>query len=116
MLAVTDLNAEVEQGRVTLTWTAPGDDGDKGTAAVYQIKHSAKPILEFVPWPEKRGTHVTFWGSENVADEPAPESAGTRQSHVFKGVKAGKYYFALKSRDERSNQSPISNVVAVDVK
>ena len=114
--AVTDLNGKTVKGQVTLGWTAPGNDGDKGTAAVYHIKYSTKPILEFVPWPEKMSTHITFWGSENIIDEPAPEPAGTHQSYVFDDVKPGKYFFALTSRDECSNQSPISNVVTVDVK
>ena len=113
--AVTDLAAKVDGGGVTLTWTAPGDDGDKGTAAVYQIKHATKPILEFVPHPEKMDTHVAFWGSENVADEPAPKAAGGKESYTVKGLAPGKYYFAVKSRDEAPNQSPISNVVSVKI-
>ena len=114
--AVTDLEAKVAGGNVALTWTAPGDDGKEGTAAVYQIKYSTKPMLDFVPFPEKMDTHITFWGSENVPDEPAPKAAPARQSYTFKGLKPGKYHFALKSRDECDNQSAISNVVAIEVK
>ena len=113
--AVTDLAASAGKGEVTLSWSAPGDDGANGTAAVYQIKYAAKPILEFVPHPEKMQTHITFWGSTNVADEPAPAAAGTRQRHTIRGLAPGAYSFALKSRDECSNQSPISNVVRVTV-
>jgi len=113
--AVTDLKAVVRANRVTLTWTAPGDDGSDGAASVYQIKYAAKPILEFVPFPDKRMTHITFWGSTNVPDEPAPKPAGTRQSYTVRRLKPGKYYFALKSRDDRSNQSPISNVVEAEI-
>ena len=114
--AVTDLKAAAKGGQATLTWIAPGDDDDKtGKASVYQIKYAIKPILEFVPFPEKMKTHITFWGSENVADEPAPKAAGTRQSYTFTGLKPGKYYFAIKSRDECSNQSEISNVVSVEI-
>ena len=109
--AVSDLKAEAAGDRVTLAWTAPGDDGEKGTASVYQIKYAAKPILEFVPFPEKMKTHIAFWGSENVSDEPAPEAAGAKESYTFKGLKPGKYWFAIKTRDERNNQSKISNIV-----
>jgi hypothetical protein len=101
---------------VKLTWTAPGDDGDKGSAALYQIKYSTKPILEFVSWPDKKDTHVAFWGAENVADEPAPKAAGSKETYTLKGLTPGKYYFALKSRDELNNQSPISNVSEADVR
>ena len=114
---VTDLKAAAfGGGKVTLTWTAPGDDGKKGRAAVYQIKHAAKPILEFVPWPAKKDTHVAFWGGENVSDEPAPRAAGAKQSYVVKDLTAGTYWFAIKTRDEVGNQSPISNVVKLEVK
>ncbi|MHC4718264.1 MAG: hypothetical protein ACYS5V_14925, partial [Planctomycetota bacterium] len=113
--AVTDLKARAGRGRVTLTWTAPGDDGKEGKAAVYQIKHSTKPILEFVPFPDKAQTHITFWGAANVPDEPAPAAAGTAQGCTVGGLRPGRHWFALKARDECSNQAPISNVAAADV-
>ncbi|HUU23507.1 MAG TPA: hypothetical protein VM389_13325, partial [Phycisphaerae bacterium] len=114
--AVTDLAGRASGRDVTLTWTAPGDDAEEGAAAVYQIKTAAKPMLDFVPFPGKMDTHITFWGSDNVANEPAPKQAGAKQSYVVKGLAPGKHWFAIKSRDECSNQSPISNVVAVEVK
>ena len=113
--AVADLKAAVKGDQVTLTWIAPGDDGKKGKASVYQIKYATKPILEIVPFPEKMKTHITFWGSENVSDEPAPKRAGSRQSYTFTGLKPGKHFFAIKTRDEASNQSKISNIVTVVV-
>ena len=113
--AVADLKATVAGGKVTLTWTAPGDDGKTGTASEYQIKYSTKPMLDFVPWPEKKDTHITFWGSTNVADEPAPQAAGAKESYTSKGLKPGKYWFAIKTRDVVNNLSKISNIVAVEV-
>ena len=112
---MTDLKAEAARGKVTLTWTAPGDDGRTGTASVYQLKYAAKPILDFVPFPEKMHTHITFWGSQNVPDEPVPQAAGARETFTIKNLTPGKYYFAVKTRDESINQSPISNVVTVEV-
>jgi len=114
--AVADLKAHVKGNRVTLTWTTPGDDGAEGAAAVYQIKHATKPILDFVPHPEKMHTHITFWGAENVADEPAPQPAGRRETYTIKDLAPATHWFALKSRDECSNQSAISNVVSVEVR
>ena len=115
--AVTDLKGRaLGGGKVRLTWTAPGDDGKRGRAAVYQIKYAAKPIMEFVPWPDKKDTHVAFWGAEKVPDEPAPKAAGTKEAYTAKGIAAGTYYFAIKTRDEINNQSAISNVVKLEVK
>ncbi|KKL76870.1 hypothetical protein LCGC14_2040550, partial [marine sediment metagenome] len=114
--AVADLKARASGKDVTLTWTAPGNDGDKGAASVYQIKYAAKPIVEFVTFPDRMDTHINFWGATNVPDEPAPKAAGAGQSFTVRGLKPGKYYFAIKTRDEQPNQSPISNVVSAQVK
>ena len=113
--AVGDLAAKAGTGEVTLTWTAPGDDGRKGTATVVQIKHSRKSMLEFAAFPEQMKSHLPFWGAENVDGEPAPGAAGARESFTIRGLAPGKYWFALKTRDECNNQSAISNVVVAEV-
>ena len=110
---VKDLAAEPGvAGEAKLTWTAPGNDDNRGTAAVYQIKYDDLPIVE----QADGGKQCNFWAAHNCPDEPKPEAAGKKQTYVVKGLKAGTYYFALKSRDETSNESRISNVVSVDVK
>jgi len=113
--AVTDLKAVGGKGRVALAWTAPGDDGANGVAAVYQVKYARQPILEFVPFPEKMKTHLPFWGAENAAGEPPPTKAGSAEHFVVQGLKPGLYWLALKTRDERDNQSSLSNVVKAEV-
>jgi len=111
--AVTDLAAEAgAAGEVQLTWKAPGDDGNKGTAGVYQVKWADLPIVETADGE----TQVNFWAAENVAGEPKPGPAGSPETFVIKGLKPGAYYFAIKSRDEYNNESPISNVVKVVVR
>lgn len=97
-------------------WTAPGDNGKEGKAAVYQLKQAAQPIVEFVNWPDQSKTHINFWGAENCAGVPTPQAAGAAESFTVEGLPAGKRCFALKTRDATSNQSPISNVVEVEVK
>jgi len=110
--AVTDLAAlPGGAGEVRLAWTAPGDDGNKGSAAVYQIKWADLPLVETAAGK----TQVNFWAAENVAGEPKPRGAGSKEAFVIKTVKPGTYYFAIKSRDEYNNESPISNVVKVEV-
>jgi hypothetical protein len=110
---VTDLTAAAGgAGDVTLGWTAPGDDRGEGTAAVYQVKHSDLPIVDFA----QKGGECSFWAAENVAEEPAPKIAGKKESCAVKGLKPGTYYFALKTRDECNNEGALSNVVKVDVK
>ena len=86
---------------VTLSWTAPGDDGSTGTAASYEMRMSQSSITE------------NNWASASVVSgAPVPLPAGTRQSMVVRGLTNGViYYFAIKARDDAGNVAPISNVV-----
>ena len=110
--AVRDLAAAGGAGQVSLTWTAPGDDGNTGTAAVYQVKWSELPIVRSANHASK----CNFWAAEPVSDEPRPKRAGTKETFAVKGLGPGAYFFALKTRDEYNNESPMSNVVRVEVK
>ncbi len=99
--AVTDLVADTPSAdSLTLTWTAPGDDGNVGTASAYDIRYAATPI-----------TDDNWDAAAQVAGEPSPTPAGTIQSIVVTGLTPSTtWYFALKSIDEVPNVSPLSNV------
>ncbi|MCX9085305.1 MAG: MBG domain-containing protein, partial [Candidatus Methanoperedens sp.] len=88
---------------ITLTWTAPGDDGSSGTATEYDIRYSTSPIND------------GNWDSATpVTGEPAPGVAGTSESMVVTGLSSSTmYYFAMKTSDEVPNESGISNFVFV---
>lgn len=99
--AVTDFNPDlVSDTQVWLTWTAPGDDGNSGTAAEYDLRYAPFPITE-----------GTFAIAARAWDAPTPEPAGTPQGHGITGLMAcTPYWFALKTRDEVGNWSAMSNV------
>ena len=86
---------------VTLSWTAPGDDGNVGTATRYDMRMSQATITE------------TNWSAATpVNGAPTPLPAGTHQSMVVHGLTNGvTYYFAIKAIDDAGNVAPISNVV-----
>jgi len=85
---------------VTLTWTAPGDDGSTGTATTYDIRYSNASI----------DTDAKFNAATPVAGEPTPKVAGSAQSFVVNGLSPNTtYYFALKTADEVPNWSTLSN-------
>lgn len=86
---------------ITLNWTAPGDDGNTGTAAVYDIRYSTATITD------------ANWGSANQASgEPSPQSAGAAETYEVTGLTPStSYYFAIKTADEAGNWSALSNVV-----
>jgi len=87
---------------LTLTWTAPGDDGSSGTAAQYDIRYSTSPI------------DAGNWSSATQATgEPSPQAAGNNESFVVSALSPNTtYYFALMTADEVPNWSGISNVAS----
>ncbi|MCD6347548.1 MAG: fibronectin type III domain-containing protein [Bacteroidales bacterium] len=100
---ITDLSASNPTiNSITLSWTAPGDDADSGTAASYDIRYSTSPIDE------------SNWDSaDQVTGEPTPLLAGSAQSMTVSGLTSGTtYYFAIKASDEVGNVSLLSNVAS----
>jgi len=95
-LAVSDRASD----SVTLTWTAPGDNGSTGTASVYDIRYALFPIDE-ENWEAATG----------VDGEPAPQAPRRTESFTVTGLATGReYYFGLKTADEVPNWSVLSNV------
>ncbi len=99
--AVTNLaTSSPTASSITLTWTAPGDDGNTGTATTYDIRFSTGPI-----------TAGNWASATQVSGEPAPAVAGTNQNMVISGLAADTtYYFAIETADEVPNWSGLSNV------
>ena len=99
--AVTDLAlSDASDSAITVSWTAPGDDGNTGTATSYDLRYSTSLI-----------TAGNFDSATQVTGEPAPQPAGTSQSKVVSGLSPSTlYYFALKTSDEVPNASAMSNV------
>ena len=83
-----------------LTWTAPGDDGNTGTATIYDIRYSMATITE------------ENWNSATqVIGESNPQIVGTTEAHTVAGLNANTtYYFAIKTADEFPNISELSNI------
>jgi hypothetical protein len=100
LLALAPALAIGAQDSVVVRWTAPGDDGNVGTAAAYDLRVSTDPI-----------TAANFSAATRVDGMPAPRTAGTSQSVAVGGLQSGTtYYFALRTVDDAGNWSPISNV------
>ena len=96
LVATTGTNS----GEINLSWTAPGDDNNTGTATTYIIKYSSSAIT----------TDAQFNAATQVTGAPAPQVAGTNQSMTVTGLTPGQtYYFAMKTQDEVPNTSALSN-------
>lgn len=102
---ILDIAAESENdSSITLAWTAPGDDGDQGTASGYDIRYSQTAV----------GPDTLYWWNslaDTVAGEPNPQPAGLQETFEVLELDSGKvYYFAIKSVDDMDNWSNISNI------
>jgi len=83
---------------ITLNWTAPGDDGNVGTASLYDIRYSTSPINE-----------GSFASAIQVQGEPLPKPAGTVEIFTVPSLPPSSiYYFAMKTADEVPNWSPFA--------
>ncbi len=101
---ITDLSAiNPKHTSALLTFTAPGDDGDSGDAAEYDIRYSTNPVTD-----SNWDLSIQFTG------EPSPSTAGTFENITVTGLSsATTYYFAIKTADEVPNWSVISNTAGV---
>jgi beta propeller repeat protein len=100
--AAVSLNAVTgsENGQVDIDWTAPGDDGNTGTATEYIVRYADAVIDSQAKWD----------AAADVNGEPAPQIAGTAESMTISGLTPGQtYYFALRTLDDSDNLSDISN-------
>jgi hypothetical protein len=100
--AITDLAASnPTPSTIDLTWTAPGDDDNTGTAATYDIRYleGTTPI-----------TDANWAAAIQCTGESTPQGAGSSETFTVIGLSAATdYCFAIKTADEVPNLSPISN-------
>jgi len=99
---VTDLRVTaVDDSMVSLAWTAPGDDGQTGTAAAYEIR-----------WLNSPFTEPDWVSGTTIGPPPVPVAAGEEQTARVGPVPGGvERHLALRARDEAGNWSLVSNDV-----
>ena len=100
---VTDLAAgSPTSNTVVLSWHAPGNDGNNGQAASYDIRYSTADITE-----------ANWASATQTSGEPNPSTAGETQLFIVTGLTSNAiYYFALKTTDYAGNISGISNTTS----
>jgi hypothetical protein len=85
--------------RGTITWTAPGDDGNVGTASSYDVRIWDQPI----------DNDLDFNNASLVLNAPSPNPAPTKEQLTIPGLDIGKtYYVAIKTTDSSGNSSALS--------
>jgi hypothetical protein len=89
--------------RIELTWTAPGDDGTVGRAIQYDLRYATSTITE-----------ETWDAASGVQNEPPPAISGLDESFgVTNLTPATLYFLAIKTRDDASNWSDLSNILSL---
>ncbi|XP_030839840.1 calcium-activated chloride channel regulator 1 isoform X2 [Strongylocentrotus purpuratus] len=106
---LTSLN----ESSVVLTWTAPGDDLDTGTAMSYDIRISHSPALLLANFSNATQLEFNQILEGNVS---SPKPFGSLEEYVITvpdvtAVTTFSYAFALQASDDAGLTSPVSNVV-----
>jgi len=102
--AITDLAVSgVTSSSITLTWTAPADDGNDvttGTASSYDVRYLEGTVI----------TESNWASAYQASGEAAPQDAWSSETFTVTGLDADtNYHFAVKTADEVPNWSDISN-------
>ncbi|TFG04954.1 hypothetical protein EU538_11805, partial [Candidatus Thorarchaeota archaeon] len=101
--APTDLVVtSVTQTTVTLSWTAPGDNGTVGTAAGYIIKYSTSGQI----------TSENWMNATEYMQDWTPLEAGETESHTLSDLAPDTtYWFAIMAYDDIPNYGELSESV-----
>ncbi len=100
--AIQNLTAMSDEDYITLSWSAPGDDGDEGAADRYEIRVGDSEI-----------TDQNWQQAEIIDNDLVPQEAGTCESFQVTGIAdQGIHFFAICAYDERDNVSDVSNSVS----
>lgn len=88
-------------GRAALSWTAPGNDGEVGTASHYEIRYSSYAAFDWVEFGS-----AALWKSSRPVAGPYGAAEAEEVAGLFGGVT---YYFRLRAVDFNGNAGPLSN-------
>jgi len=100
--AITNLKviSNYGAGQIAITFTAPGDDGWRGTANHYIVKWSTNAI----------NNDTDFSNANTYAQSWTPPVGGSDEMYVMSGLPGNKIiYVAIKVVDEAGNTSGLSN-------
>jgi chitodextrinase len=98
---ITNLNAgNPTATSITLSWTAPGDNGMSGNATGYVVKYSTSGVINSGNWLSAT-TYTQNW---------TPAKNGTTETHNITGLSGDTtYWFAIEAYDKVPNYSGVSN-------
>jgi len=115
--SIGDLKVSVRGESAAVTFTAPADVG--GKVVRYQVKCSHRPIVDYEQFLKAFSKNddsqvCNWWMATNLTGESMPADPGTRELFTVTGVPKNARYFAVRSFDDSSNRSAMSNAAARD--
>ena len=88
----------ITSSSITLTWSAPGDDGFSGVASQYDLRDSTVAM-----------NSSNFYSATPVPNTPVPVCPNDLQSYTLTGLTKCKwYYFGIKTSDDFESLSVLS--------
>jgi hypothetical protein len=93
--------SEMADGRLVLSWTARGDDGDLGSASTYDIRYHTYSVIDERNWSS----------ATRVSSDLTPGAAGTTETLIIENIDFPErnHSFAVMVGDEVTNWSKLSN-------
>ena len=94
-----------------LAWTAPGDDGNHGRAAQFDVRCFTQTTLAEKGWTPPQAFRDHLDEAKQLHREPNPFRAGDAERWFLPRLDVSEtYYFALTTKDEVDNESKLSNL------
>jgi hypothetical protein len=106
---ITDLRGWTgsEPGTVLLRWTAPGDDGNEGTARYYRVRTHTIPIFTEDEWDD----------ASQKNGVPVPGPSGTVETMTAVNLNPGTWlYVTARAVDDFGNMSELGNCIRLLVR
>ncbi|MFK7987912.1 MAG: lamin tail domain-containing protein [Sandaracinaceae bacterium] len=92
---VRDLTVDARALSATFTWVAPGDDGETGQAAYYDVRGAYEPVTE------------SNFATLRQFAVPDPAAAGTQQQFTQPLNSSTTYYVGVRAVDQHGNRSEL---------
>ncbi|MDI6756957.1 MAG: gliding motility-associated C-terminal domain-containing protein, partial [Endomicrobiia bacterium] len=112
--AVTNLSALADsaiEGKITLTWTAPGDDGIVGnnSGGYYMVKYATYSVeTSSLAWWNSISTTTASSIAKGWKIKSPPSAVGLTETQILTGLyPATTYYFAVRAVDDVANWSAL---------
>lgn len=113
---INDLKAELKDGGILLSWSAPVGDANLVKAGHYIIKYRNNRFTNGIDFMLEPWRLWSDYDTLILDGPPSPLFVGSKQSKLVVGLKPGVYYFGIQSIGDKFYNSQISNIVEAEIR